>query len=123
MFGLLLTLHVIISIALVISILLQSGKGEGLAGAFGGTGISGAVFGGRGAATFLSKATTVLAIFFFVSSIGLSFTISGTRKVTTESAIQEQARQQRTQQETAPATSIPGTEEQETEPLFPEEGK
>ena len=37
---------------------IQSAKGEGLAGAFGGTSLTGTVFGGRGAATFLSKATT-----------------------------------------------------------------
>ena len=107
MFTLLLTLHVIICAALIIGILLQSSKGEGLAGAFGGSGITGAVFGGRGAATFLAKATTVLAILFFVSSIGLSFLVSGTRRVAPESVIQKQAQQQRT----PPATSVPGTNE------------
>lgn len=122
MFGILITLHVFICIALIISILLQSSKGGGLAGAFGGSGANGAVFGGRGAATFLSKATTVLAILFFVSSITLSFTVSGTRGVSRESAIQREAREQRTEQGSAPATSVPGTESgQETPtPLFPE---
>ena len=125
MFGLFMSLHVIISVALIISILLQSSKGEGLAGAFGGSGISGAVFGGRGAATFLSKATTVLAVAFFVTSIGLSFMASGARQVASESAIQRQAREQRTQQGSAPATSIPQTEKgQGTQtPLFPDQEK
>ena len=62
MYGLLLVLHVFICIALVLSVLLQSAKGEGLAGAFGGTSLTGTVFGGRGAASFLSRATTVLAV-------------------------------------------------------------
>ena len=68
----LIVVHILICVALIIVVLLQSAKGEGLAGAFGGGGLSGAVFGGRGAATFLSKATTFLAIGFMLSSIFLA---------------------------------------------------
>jgi len=58
---------------LVIVVLLQSAKGEGLAGAFGGGGgLTGAVFGGRGAASFLSKATAYFAIAFMLSCVSLS---------------------------------------------------
>lgn len=66
--------HVIVCIALVLVVLMQSSKGEGLAGTAlgGGSGLSGAVFGGRGAASFLSKATTVLAILFMVNSGALA---------------------------------------------------
>jgi len=71
-FGLLIVVHVIISAGLVLVILMQSSKGEGLASAFGGGTLSGAVFGGRGAATFLSRATTVLAIAFFLSCLMLT---------------------------------------------------
>ena len=79
MFSILLVIHVLICVALIIVVLMQSAKGEGLAGAFGGGGggLSGAVFGGRGAASFLSKATTVLAIFFMVSCLGLSLLSAG----------------------------------------------
>jgi preprotein translocase subunit SecG len=76
----LVVVHVLICVGLIIVVLLQSSKGEGLAGAFGGGGLSGAVFGGRGAATFLSKATSYLAIGFMVTSIVLtlvSFSVSG----------------------------------------------
>lgn len=68
----LLVIHVIFSLALIIVVLLQSSKGEGLAGAFGGGGgLTGAVFGGRGAATFLSRATSFLAVGFMMTSITL----------------------------------------------------
>lgn len=73
MVTILIILHVIICIMLILAVLLQSGKGAGLAGAFGGGGSMGggmgAVFGGRGAAPFLSKATTVLAIAFMLSCL------------------------------------------------------
>jgi len=73
LYGLLLGLHVLICISLVITVLLQSGKGGGLAGAFGGGGGAGqTMFGGRGAATFLSKATTVLGAAFMTSSLVLA---------------------------------------------------
>mgnify|MGYP001586034965 CR=1 FL=1 len=94
MVTLLVILHILISVTLIMVVLLQSAKGEGLAGAFGGgSGITGAVFGGRGAASFLSKATSVLAVAFFLSCIVLSVIVpSGAAK--RSSAIQEEARKQ-----------------------------
>jgi len=65
------TLHVIVCVILVLVVLLQSGKGADLAGAFGG-GATQTAFGSRGPASFLSKMTTVAAIVFMVTSIGLS---------------------------------------------------
>ena len=53
----LMTLHVLACFVLVIVIMLQSGNAADLAGAFGGAG-SQTAFGPRGAATFLSRATT-----------------------------------------------------------------
>jgi preprotein translocase subunit SecG len=102
-------------------VLMQSAKGEGLAGAFGGSGITGAVFGGRGAATFLSKATTVLAIAFFVSCMILSF-LSPSRRGGggEESGIQREA-QRRATEGTAPATAVPGTAPQEQPQTAPSE--
>jgi preprotein translocase subunit SecG len=68
----LLIIHVIICIILIVTILLQASKGGGLAGAFGGAGGGGgAMFGGAGAATFLSKVTTYLAIAFFLTCVAL----------------------------------------------------
>jgi len=65
------TLHVIVCVILVLVVLLQSGKGADLAGAFGG-GATQTAFGSRGPASFLSKMTTIAAIVFMLTSIGLS---------------------------------------------------
>ncbi len=67
---LLVTLHVIVCFVLVIVIMLQSGNAADLAGAFGGAG-SQTAFGPRGAASFLSKATTWCAIVFMMTSLTL----------------------------------------------------
>jgi preprotein translocase subunit SecG len=71
MIYLLTTIHVIVCLFLVVVVLLQSGKAADLAGAFGGMG-SQTVFGPRGSATVLSKATTVAAALFMVTSLTLS---------------------------------------------------
>jgi preprotein translocase subunit SecG len=63
-------LHIIICFFLIVVVLLQSGKAADLAGAFGGMG-SQTAFGPRGAATILSKATTIAAVLFMVNSIAL----------------------------------------------------
>ena len=63
-------LHVIICFFLIIVVLLQSGKAADLAGAFGGMG-SQTVFGPRGTATILSKATTIAASLFMITSLVL----------------------------------------------------
>jgi preprotein translocase subunit SecG len=65
------TIHVIVCLFLVVVVLLQSGKAADLAGAFGGMG-SQTVFGPRGSATVLSKATTIAAVVFMVTSLSLS---------------------------------------------------
>jgi len=67
----LVTLHVVICGLLIIVIMLQSGEAADLAGAFGGAG-SQTAFGPRGAATFLSKATTWCAIMFMMTSMALT---------------------------------------------------
>jgi len=63
--------HVIVCMFLIIVVLLQSGKAADLAGAFGGMG-SQTAFGPRGSATVLSKATTISAVLFMVTSLSLS---------------------------------------------------
>jgi len=69
-FWVLTSLHVMVCFLLVIVVLLQSGKAADLAGAFGAAG-SQTAFGPRGAATFLSRATTWCAIMFMATSMAL----------------------------------------------------
>ncbi|UCE42175.1 MAG: preprotein translocase subunit SecG [Candidatus Aminicenantes bacterium] len=70
MSALILIIHIIVCLTLIIAILLQSGKSADLAGAFGGMG-SQSVFGPRGAATILAKVSTICAILFMITSMGL----------------------------------------------------
>lgn len=67
---LVLIIHVIVCVLLVIIVLLQSGKGADLAGAFGMMG-SQSSFGPRGTASILSKMTTTFAIMFMLTSLTL----------------------------------------------------
>ncbi len=71
MIWILTAIHILVCFFLIIIVLLQSGKAADLAGAFGGMG-SQTAFGPRGAATVLSKATTVSAVLFMITSIILS---------------------------------------------------
>jgi len=64
-------LHIILCILLVLIILLQPGKGGDVGAAFGGGG-GGSMFGPRGPATLLSRATTGVAVLFMVTSVALA---------------------------------------------------
>lgn len=66
----LLIIHVIVCIFLIAVVLMQSGKGAEIGAAFGGS--SQTLFGSRGAATFLNKVTTVVAIIFMLTSLGIA---------------------------------------------------
>ena len=83
-------LHLLVAVILIVIVLLQSGKGSDIGSAFGG-GSSQTVFGGRGAATFLSKLTLAAAILFMVSSIAL--TILSERRGNSSVITEERVRQ------------------------------
>ena len=115
--GFLVFLHVAVSFLLIVTVLLQSGKGGGLAGTFGGGGVTGGVFGGRGAAPLLVKATTVFAVLFMLTAITLNFVKPGVRS--SESVI-ERVVPNLPQQSSQPA--VPGTSEGSAIPAAPSDG-
>ena len=76
MYTLIVILHVIVSVALILVILLQTGKGSDIGAVFGG-GSSQTLFGSTGPTSFLSKLTAGAAIIFMLTSLFLAY-FSGT---------------------------------------------
>ncbi len=70
MYALIIIIHIIACLILIATILLQSGRGGGLAGLFG-QGASPTIFGAR-VSTFLTRATTAAAILFLLTCISLT---------------------------------------------------
>jgi preprotein translocase subunit SecG len=127
LFAAMVIFHTIVCILLVVVVLMQSSKGEGLAGAFGGggSGLTGAIFGGRGAASFLSKSTTVLAMVFMINCGALAYVSSnraGRQSVTssesavTREAAKEMERQAQQQQQQQGIPTTPGQTGDQTQP-------
>jgi preprotein translocase subunit SecG len=74
-----LIVHIIVAAGIIGLVLVQHGKGADVGAAFG-SGSAGSVFGSAGSANFLSRLTAVLALVFFLTSMGLTW-ISTTRGV------------------------------------------
>jgi preprotein translocase subunit SecG len=105
--GLLVAIHVLICVILIIAVLLQSGKAADLAGAFGGAG-SQTAFGPRGAATLLGKVTTVGAILFMLTSMGLwILSAKGDRSVVSGEKETPAAVETKKEAQTPPGTEKP----------------
>lgn len=106
MYGLLIIFHVLVSGLLIVAVLMQQTKGTGLSSVFGGGGTD-TLFGGRGAAPFLMKATSGLAVVFFITSLLLVIAYRSPRtKTATEKLIEE------------PVPELPTG----IQPIVPEEG-
>ncbi len=96
----LLIIHVFVCVFLILLVLLQSGKGAEIGAAFGGS--SQTLFGSRGAATFLNKITTAVAIVFMLTSLSLAVIKTKSDSVIKDvtPAPQQEAPQQPSQQPT-----------------------
>lgn len=68
--GLILALHILVTLLIVLIVLIQGGENVDITAAFGG--VSQAAFGPRGTVSTLAKATWVLGGIFMVTSITLS---------------------------------------------------
>ena len=102
---LLVTLHVFVCFVLVVVIMMQSGSAADLAGAFGGSG-SQTAFGPRGAATFLSRATTWCAVVFMLTSLALSVKRAPAGTFTTGSILEQTQKSAPAPAKQAPRTPI-----------------
>jgi len=104
----LVVVQVVVAIGVIGLILLQQGKGADAGAAFG-SGASGTVFGSRGAANFLSRATAALATIFFLVSLTLAYLVSN-RAGPAQSVVEQQlggAKPAPAQQAPAPAPAVP----------------
>jgi len=90
MLGFLITIHAIISVLLIIVVLMQASQGGGLSGSIGGQ-TTNTIFGGRGAATALSKVTTYLAVAFM--GLALLISLVGAPSVNGAGSVIEKAQQ------------------------------
>ena len=93
LYNIILVFHILVCFALIIVVLMQSSKGGGLAGAFGGGGDQ-TVFGGHETATFLSKATTYLAVVFMLLSLTLAVLASNRQSDRPRSVIRQSVQSQ-----------------------------
>ena len=112
-FFVLVTLHILVCGLLIMVVLLQSGEAADLAGAFGGAG-SQTAFGPRGAATFLSKATTWCAIMFMLTSMAMTMHQNSVAASTGSSVLQQFSKTSKT-----PAPAVPAVPGVPAAPLVP----
>jgi preprotein translocase subunit SecG len=103
-----LIVHVLTAIGIIGLVLLQHGKGADVGAAFGG-GASGSLFGATGSANFLSRATAIMAVVFFLSSLGLAYL--ATAKPKTGGSVMDRAG--------PPATETPATPGEAAKPKAP----
>jgi preprotein translocase subunit SecG len=140
-YGVLLAILVLVSMFLVLFVLMQSDKGGGLAGTFGGIGGGGLPFSGREAATILTKLTTGLAIAFMLICILLNIMSRNRAHTSENSALQKRAEKLRNMESQAAssvldqgvpvqspvpqgqaAPSAPASKAGAVTPLIPDEG-
>lgn len=88
LYSILVAVDVLLAIGIIGLVLIQHGKGADVGAAFG-SGASGTVFGARGSATFLTRATAILATLFFANSLLLAYL--ATHRPVTESVIDQSA--------------------------------
>jgi preprotein translocase subunit SecG len=119
---LILVIHIIVCIALILIVLLQTGKGADMGAVFGGAG-SQTLFGNTGATTFLGKLTTGAAIIFMITSLSLAYlSKSGDKSVVSDIKPPTPVSQTSSSEQHTPPTDNAVTVPDETTPA-PEEAK
>ena len=119
MFAFLLVLLLLDGLILGVVVLLQSGKGGGLASMGGGAGTD-TLIGGRQAATILTKASWICGGTFMALALALS--ILSSRRAAPASVLQDEFRQPAAPASQAPAPAVPGTQPQQQGQAAPQQG-
>jgi len=112
MYQVIIVIHVLLGLGIIGLILMQQGKGADAGAAFG-TGSAGSVFGAQGAASFLSRATAIMATLFFITSLGLAV-INGHKGVAFDLMSTPE-----TQQDTSGLPEVSGAKSGDTSPAMP----
>jgi preprotein translocase subunit SecG len=126
MYTALIILHLIVCFFLIFIVLIQSSKGAELGAAFGGSNQT--LFGSRGAATFLNKLTTGIAVAFMLTSLFLAILSTQKGSIMPETTPAQKARTASPLSETTPGpveaqspqneqTPVPDTEQQPAQPV------
>jgi preprotein translocase subunit SecG len=113
MFGFLITIHILVSVALIVIVLLQAGKGADMGATFG-TGASQSLFGAGGGSTFLGKMTGTAAVIFMLTSLSLAY-LSGKSGSTSVMPSQKPVAQ------TAPKADVPTQNKPTAAPVAPQQ--
>ena len=116
------SIHVILAVTLIILVLLQQGKGADMGAAFG-SGSAGSLFGASGSATFLSRTTGVVAAFFFITSMSLTYlTINQAEDLGVMGSVGEieKAQQQKEEQQQAASSELQDAKPDVDEAVIPD---
>ncbi|MEW6557832.1 MAG: preprotein translocase subunit SecG [Elusimicrobiota bacterium] len=113
MYGFILTIHIIVSVGLILIVLLQAGRGAGISGLFGGGGETG--FGGPTTPVVIKKITATMAAVFMITALFLTVIASKKRSRSLAERIPP-APAQTQQQQPAPPENAPATPSVPTQP-------
>jgi preprotein translocase subunit SecG len=105
MYTLLIVLHVIVAIATILIILVQTSKGSGLDSSLGGA--ASQVLGGQSAPAMLKKLTRILVAVFFVLCASLAFFNEGRTRGRSASAVQKLRESAQTEQSLPAGEAVP----------------
>lgn len=109
------TAHVLLAIVLIALVLLQHGKGADMGAAFG-SGSAGSLFGASGSATFLSRATSIVAAMFFATSMSLTYLSVNKTEISSVMNLMEQVEES----ESASIMEMEGSQSVESDKGMPE---
>ncbi|MEZ5476374.1 MAG: preprotein translocase subunit SecG [Thiolinea sp.] len=119
LYNILLIVQILVSVAMIVLILMQHGKGADAGAAFG-SGASGTVFGSRGSANFLSRTTGILATVFFINCIALAWLVSDrTAPVSTVTDILQTEQSAPAVPQNSEVPAVPGQSEGSEVPAAP----